>query len=88
MIGGLFRIIGSLMYRFPQWGWTLLGGAINLVLGIYIYSMWPAISFVILGLFVGIDLVFTGWIWVALALGVKNLGRRLATDEAAPSPAG
>jgi uncharacterized membrane protein HdeD (DUF308 family) len=88
MVGGLFRIIGSLMYRFPQWGWTLLGGAINLVLGIYIYSMWPAISFVILGLFVGIDLVFTGCTWIALASAVKNLGRRLAPGGAAPNPAG
>jgi uncharacterized membrane protein HdeD (DUF308 family) len=88
MIGGLFRIIGSLMYRFPQWGWTLLGGAISLALGIYIYSQWPFDSFVIPGLFVGIDLVFTGWTWVMLALAVKNLGHRLATGRAAPNPAG
>jgi uncharacterized membrane protein HdeD (DUF308 family) len=88
MVGGLFRIIGSLMYRFPQWGWTLLGGAINLVLGIYIYSQWPLASFVIPGLFVGIDLIFTGWTWVMLALAVKNLGRRLTTGEAALHPAG
>jgi uncharacterized membrane protein HdeD (DUF308 family) len=36
MVGGLFRIIGSLMYRFAHWGWTLIGGVINLVLGILI----------------------------------------------------
>jgi uncharacterized membrane protein HdeD (DUF308 family) len=88
MISGLFRIIGSLMYRFPQWGWTLLGGIINLALGVYIYSMWPLDSLVIIGLFVGIDLVFTGWTWVALALAVKNLGRRPTAGGAAPSPAG
>ena len=23
MVGGLFRIIGSLMFQFPHWGWTL-----------------------------------------------------------------
>jgi uncharacterized membrane protein HdeD (DUF308 family) len=87
MVGGLFRIIGSLMYRFPQWGWTLLGGIINLVLGIYIYGMWPLDSLVIIGLFVGIDLIFTGWTWVALALAVKNLGRRLTAGGAAPNAA-
>ena len=36
MVSGLFRIIGSLMYHFSHWGWTLTGGIINLVLGILI----------------------------------------------------
>jgi uncharacterized membrane protein HdeD (DUF308 family) len=72
MVSGLFRIIGSLIYRFPHWGWTLVGGAINLLLGIYIYSQWPLDSFFVLGLFVGIDLIFTGWTWVMLSLAVKD----------------
>lgn len=88
MISGLFRIIGSLMYRFPQWGWTLLGGVISLLLGIYIYALWPLNSFIIIGLFVGIDMIFTGWTWIALALALKNLGRSPAAGGAAPSPAG
>ncbi len=88
MISGLFRIIGSLASQFPQWGWVLVGGIINLLLGIYIYSQWPLDSLIILGLFVGIDMIFTGWTWVALALAVKNLGRRLAAAGPAPSPAG
>jgi uncharacterized membrane protein HdeD (DUF308 family) len=87
MVSGLFRIIGSLMYQFPQWGWVLLGGAINLLLGIYIYSMWPLDSFIIIGLFVGIDMIFTGWTWIALALAVKNRGGRLTAGGAAPNPA-
>src|SRR5262249_47331142 len=87
MISGLFRIIGSLMYRFPQWGWTLVGGVISLLLGIYIYALWPLDSLIIIGLFVGIDMIFTGWTWIALALAVKNLGPTPAAGEAAPSPA-
>jgi uncharacterized membrane protein HdeD (DUF308 family) len=27
----------------------------------------------VIGLFVGIDLIFTGWTWVMLALAIKNL---------------
>jgi uncharacterized membrane protein HdeD (DUF308 family) len=73
MVGGLFRIIGSLMFQFPHWGWTLAGGVINLLLGTYIYSQWPLDSFIVIGLFVGIDLIFTGWTWVMLAFAVKNL---------------
>jgi uncharacterized membrane protein HdeD (DUF308 family) len=85
MVSGLFRIIGSVASQFPQWGWVFVGGVINLLLGIYIYSQWPLDSFIIIGLFVGIDMIFTGWTWVALALAVKNLGRRLAPGGAAPS---
>jgi uncharacterized membrane protein HdeD (DUF308 family) len=73
MVGGLFRIIASLLYRFPHWGWTLAGGVINLILGIMIWQQWPEASLWVIGLFVGIDLIFTGWIWIILALSVKNL---------------
>jgi uncharacterized membrane protein HdeD (DUF308 family) len=81
MVSGLFRIIGSLMYQFPHWGWTLAGGVINLLLGIYIYSQWPIDSFFVLGLFVGIDLIFTGWTWVMLALAVKDLRKPAVGGE-------
>jgi uncharacterized membrane protein HdeD (DUF308 family) len=72
MVGGLFRVIGSVMYRFPHWGWTLVGGIINLVLGIMIWQQWPVSGLWVIGLFVGIDLIFTGWTWVMLALAVKK----------------
>jgi uncharacterized membrane protein HdeD (DUF308 family) len=88
MVSGLFRIIGSVASQFPQWGWVFVGGVINLLLGIYIYSQWPLDSFIIIGLFVGIDMIFTGWTWVALALALKDLGRRLTGGATAPSPAG
>jgi uncharacterized membrane protein HdeD (DUF308 family) len=73
MVGGLFRIIGSLMFRLPHWGWTLTGGIINLVLGIMIWQQWPEAALWVIGLFVGIDLMFTGWTWVMLALSLKNV---------------
>jgi uncharacterized membrane protein HdeD (DUF308 family) len=86
MVSGLFRIIGSVASQFPQWGWVFVGGVINLLLGIYIYSQWPLDSLIIIGLFVGIDMIFTGWTWVALALAVKDLGRRSAGGGASPNP--
>jgi uncharacterized membrane protein HdeD (DUF308 family) len=72
IIGGLFRIIGSLMFRFPHWGWMLAGGAINLLLGILIWQQWPEAAFWVIGLFVGIDLIFTGWTWVIISLALRN----------------
>jgi uncharacterized membrane protein HdeD (DUF308 family) len=81
MIGGLFRIIGSLMYRSPHWGWTLVGGALNLVLGLLIGHQWPEAALWVIGLFVGIDMIFTGWTWVMLSLAVKSLKRRTGTTS-------
>ena len=72
MVGGLFRIIGSVMYQFPHWGWVLVGGIINLALGIMIWQQWPVSGLWVIGLVVGIDLIFTGWTWVMLALAVKK----------------
>jgi hypothetical protein len=39
-------------------------------------SQWPFDSVFIPGLFVGIDLIFTGWTWTVLALAIKNLRLR------------
>jgi uncharacterized membrane protein HdeD (DUF308 family) len=80
MVGGLFRIIGSVMYQFPHWGWTLVGGIINLILGIMIWQQWPVSGLWVIGLFVGIDLIFTGWTWVMLALAVRK--RRVQVSAA------
>jgi uncharacterized membrane protein HdeD (DUF308 family) len=86
MVSGLFRIIGSLMYQFPFWGWTLAGGILNLVLGILIWMQWPLSGLWVIGLFVGIDMIFTGWTWVMLALALKDLTRPAAATGGAAAP--
>ncbi len=73
IVSGVFRIIGSLMHRFPNWGWVLVGGILNLVLGILIWQQWPASAIWVIGLFVGIDMIFSGWTWIMLALRLKTL---------------
>jgi uncharacterized membrane protein HdeD (DUF308 family) len=83
MVGGLFRIIGSLMFQFPHWGWVLIGGIINLVLGILIWQQWPVSGLWVIGLFVGIDLIFTGWTWVMLAIAIKNLKPPISASNSA-----
>jgi uncharacterized membrane protein HdeD (DUF308 family) len=75
LVGGLFRIVGSLMFRFPHWGWILAGGVINLMLGILIWLQWPVSGLWVIGLFVGIDLIYTGWTWAILSLALKNLAQ-------------
>ncbi len=73
IVSGVFRIVGSLSYRFPHWGWVFFGGILNLVLGILILLEWPFSGLWVIGLFVGIDMIFNGWTWIMLALSLKRL---------------
>jgi uncharacterized membrane protein HdeD (DUF308 family) len=46
---------------------------VTLLLGILIWAQWPVSGLWVIGLFVGIDLIFSGWSWVALALAARSL---------------
>jgi uncharacterized membrane protein HdeD (DUF308 family) len=72
LVGGLLRIFASALLHFPAWPWVMLNGVIDLFLGIFILSEWPESSLWVIGLFVGIDLLFHGWSWIVLALSVRN----------------
>lgn len=58
----------------PRWGWVMFSGFMGLVLGIIIFSGWPGDSLAILGLFLGIDLIFGGWSMLMLASAGKATG--------------
>lgn len=72
LLAGLFRIVGSLMLNFDNRWWVLLNGIITFLLGILILADWPEAALWVFGLFIGIDLIFTGWAWIFLALTAKN----------------
>lgn len=72
LIVGIFRIIGSIALHLPHWGWSLVSGIIALILGLLILMHWPASSLIVIGLFVGIDLLFLGWTYIILALTVRK----------------
>ena len=71
IVSGIFRIVFAISERFTGWGWVLLNGAVTLFLGILIYKQWPTSGLWVIGLFVGIDLIFNGWAWIMLALGLR-----------------
>jgi uncharacterized membrane protein HdeD (DUF308 family) len=75
LAGGLLRIVVALTHRFSNWGWLLFNGLITFVLGVMIWRRWPNDSEWIIGLFVGIELVVTGWSWVVLALAARSASR-------------
>jgi uncharacterized membrane protein HdeD (DUF308 family) len=81
LVGGAVRLAFALMEDFPDRGWVMVNGFITLLLGIAIWRRWPDSSELVIGIFVGIDLIFSGWSWVMLGLLVKSAA------PAAPSQA-
>ena len=75
MVGGIFKIVAALSYRFAAWGWSLAGGIIDVILGVMIWQEWPASALWVIGLFVGINLLFRGVNWIALGLALRSLPR-------------
>ena len=80
ILDGIFRIIIAVATRFPQWGWMLFNGIVTLILGIIIWQQWQYFGLRIIGLFIGIDLIISGWTWVMLSLA----SRRVAGDNPLP----
>lgn len=75
-VGGLFRIVSALVDRFHGRWWVFLNGVVTLVLGVMIWQAWPESSLRVIGLFVGIDMVFAGWAWIMLALTIRSIPAR------------
>lgn len=83
LVGGIFNVVAALSYRFAGWGWTLASGAIDIVLGVMIWQAWPEASLWVIGLFVGLTLIFRGLNWFGLGLALRAVPRA-ATPGASP----
>jgi uncharacterized membrane protein HdeD (DUF308 family) len=75
LVGGIFRAVSAMALKFHHWGWLLLNGVISAILGLMVLSHLPWSGLVVIGLFVGIDMIFNGWAWVMLSLGLRSLPR-------------
>ncbi len=73
LVSGLFRIIASVTHQFTGWGWVLLGGVLQVVLGLIIWRQFPESVLWVIGLFVGIDMIYSGVTWAALAMTIRDV---------------
>ncbi|MFD8009833.1 HdeD family acid-resistance protein [Streptomyces sp. NPDC058955] len=73
LTGGVFRLVGSVVVRGPQFGWTLLQGAFGVLLGVLVLFDWPDSSRYVIGCFFSLALLFDGLGLIAIGVG----GRRI-----------
>jgi uncharacterized membrane protein HdeD (DUF308 family) len=76
IVSGAFRVVAALVMRFQDWGWALLNGGITFFLGVIINRQLPEAALWVIGLFIGIEMLFNGWAWVMLALGLRAVAKR------------
>jgi uncharacterized membrane protein HdeD (DUF308 family) len=75
MVGGFVKIVAAVSYQFAAWGCSLAGGIIDVILGVRIWQERPASALWVIGLFVGINLLFRGFNWIALGLALRSQPR-------------
>jgi uncharacterized membrane protein HdeD (DUF308 family) len=79
LVEGIFKIITAFRVRDHRgWGWLLASGIVSVVLGVMIWAQWPASGLWVIGLLVGIQLLFTGWSLVMLALVARGHRQAMA----------
>jgi uncharacterized membrane protein HdeD (DUF308 family) len=74
---GAFRIASAIALRFPQWGWVLLNGIITMMLGMVIYRNFPESKLWVIGLIVGIEMLFNGLNWIMLSMAIRKIPKDL-----------
>ncbi|MBW4614698.1 MAG: HdeD family acid-resistance protein [Desmonostoc vinosum HA7617-LM4] len=78
-IEGVFEVVAAFQTRHePNWGWVLFSGIAAIILAILILEEWPFSAAWLLGVFAGINFLFTGIWMIMLSLAI----RRLPNDRA------
>ncbi len=73
LVSGVFRLILAFQIRDAAlWPMIALAGLLSVVVGILILSRWPASSLFIIGLLLGVNLIFSGATWLSLGLTLRK----------------
>jgi uncharacterized membrane protein HdeD (DUF308 family) len=72
LVDGVFKVVMALQLTdHPGWAWLLVDGVILAALGILLWAQWPASGMFAIGLFIGIQMIFTGAGFLALAIAAR-----------------
>ncbi len=78
LVSGIFEIIFAVSNRntLKGWGWTLVSGIINLLFGIILISMSPAVIAIVLSYFVGFWVMFQSIWGIGAAVELQRNGAK------------
>lgn len=68
LVAGLYQFFTSMWSNLPGWGWGAANGMISAIMGLLLLAQWPVSGLWVVGLFIGMDLIFYGAAWIAMAL--------------------
>ncbi|MBW5420857.1 HdeD family acid-resistance protein [Streptomyces sp. BG9H] len=88
LTGGVFRLVGSLVVRGPQFALTLLQGAFGLLIGVLVLAEWPSSSQYVIGCFFSLALLFDGLGLIATGIGGRRIVSLVQPEEASETPRG
>lgn len=72
-ISGIFKIVFALEYKPIQgWGWLFFSGVLTIMMGAIIYSGWPGTALWVIGLLIGIDMLFFGVSLLSFAYAIEK----------------
>lgn len=69
---GIMRIVAGIQTNSGSKALVIIAGVVTTLLGILILAGWPASSLVVLGTFLGIDLLFYGMAWIGFGLQLRR----------------
>lgn len=78
IVAGAFRVAAALTVRFPHWGWAMLNGVVTFLCGVVIYRHFPQCALWVVGLLVGLEMIFNGLTWIMLAVAIRNIPDKAA----------
>ena len=73
IIGGIFRIAVAVSVRFVNMIWLFIHGVLNMLLAVIILQDWPVSGLWVIGTFIAIDMIFSGWTLVMLGITARRL---------------
>jgi uncharacterized membrane protein HdeD (DUF308 family) len=71
-VAGIFKSVAAIAHRFGGWGWLLMSGVVDIVLGVLIWRELPIAGLMVIGLLVGISTIFRGASWLMLGFALKG----------------
>jgi membrane protein HdeD len=71
MFGGVYRFVVAGLMQFPQYAWFAFSGLLSLILGVLLWH-WPDTLRGYVALAVGLNFIFAGIAWSALAWRLRS----------------